>query len=337
MKNLRTLFGGYEEYMGVGVVLILITVGFAIVAPSFGTFSNLMTMLHDMGPMTLAACAVGLVILAGKIDISVGSMVFLSASTGALIMESTGLHPILGFAIILITATALGAFNGFLVAVLRIDALISTLGTMIAFRGLGLVFTEARVVGLPEAARSWGNTKIGPVFVDVIIIAVVILAVHYVYRRTVFGRHINAVGDNEANAKQLGIPTRKTVFRVFVMSGFLSGLAATASFNQVGSVSGFLGRGLEFDAIAAAVVGGISLSGGRGTIFPGIVLGALAFQVIFNGLNQIGANPYVYQVVTGVLIFAAMYVDALKRGNASWFSRLIRSEKSSAAKIEARE
>ncbi|MCY6383036.1 ABC transporter permease [Hoeflea prorocentri] len=325
-------FAGADDYIGIVAVLVLIAIGFAVAAPSFGTFSNLMTMLHDMGPMTLAACAVGVTILAGKIDISIGSMVFLSASTGALIMESTGLHPVFGFAIILVTATALGAFNGFLIAVLRIDALIATLGTMIAYRGLGLVYTEARVVGLPEVARSWGNTRIGPVFVDVLIIALVILVVHYAYRRTVLGRHINAVGDNEANATQLGIPTGKTIFLVFTLSGFLSGLAATASFNQVGSVSGFLGRGLEFDAIAAAVVGGISLSGGRGTIFPGIVLGALAFQMIFNGLNQIGADPYIYQVVTGALIFAAMYVDALKRGNASWLSRLTRGFRPSSAK-----
>ncbi|MEM8663109.1 MAG: ABC transporter permease [Pseudomonadota bacterium] len=323
----RGALAGAGDFLGIGAVLALIAIGFSIAAPTFGTFSNAMAMLHDMGPMTLAACAVGFVILAGKIDISVGSMAFLSASVGALVMEATGLHPIFDFAIILAVGALLGAFNGFLVAVLKIDALIATLGTMIAFRGLGLVFTEARVVNLPEAARSWGNTKLGPVFVDVILIAIVILAVHYIHKRTVFGRQVNAVGDNEVTARQIGLPTQRTVFSVFVVSGLLSGLSAIASYNQVGSVSGFLGRGLEFDAIAAAVVGGISLSGGRGTIFPGIVLGAFAFQMISNGLNQVGADPYVYQVVIGALIFAAMYVDALKRGRASFLSRLVRRDK----------
>ncbi|MHA3980857.1 ABC transporter permease [Halovulum sp. GXIMD14794] len=315
------------NYAGIGTMLIAVAIGFSFAAPSFATLTNFMTMLHDMGPITLAACAIGMVILCGKIDISVGSIAFLSASVGALIMEATTLPPAAGFLLILTVAILLGAVNGFLVAILRIDALIATLGTMIAFRGLGLVLTEARVINLPEAARSWGNTRIGPVFVDALIIAAIIFAAHYLYRRTRFGRHVNAVGDDEDVARRIGIPVRRTVFLVFVLSGALSGLSAIASYNQVGSVSGFLGRGLEFDAIAAAVVGGVSLSGGRGSILPGIVLGAFAFQMISNGLNLISADPYIYQVITGVLIFAAMYVDALKRGQFSLLARLARPGK----------
>lgn len=320
-RRITTRLRAAGQAMGFGLMLIVIALGFSVTTPTFATFSNFMAMLHAMGPMTLAACAVAFAILTGKIDISVGSMAFLAASVGGLIMEATDLHPVIGFVIIALTGVALGAFNGFLIAYLRIDALIATLGTMIAFRGLGLVFTEARVINLPEVARSWGNVKLGPIFADVLIVAAIVLILHLVHRRTVFGRNLNAIGNDEETARRLGIPTRKTVFFVFVMSGFLSGLAAIASYNQVGSVSGFLGRGLEFDAIAAAVVGGISLAGGRGSIFPGVVLGAFAFQLISNGLNQVGADPYVYQVVTGALIFAAMYVDALKRGRASLFLR----------------
>lgn len=312
------------NYAGILTMLVVVAVGFSFAAPTFATLPNVMAMLHDMGPMTLAACAVGMVILGGKIDISVGSMAFLSASVGALVMEATNLHPAAGFLLILAVGTGLGAVNGLLVAVLKIDALIATLGTMIAFRGLGLMLTEARVVNLPETARSWGNTRIGPVFVDVLIIAAIIVTIHYLYRRTTFGRHVNAVGDDEEAARRIGIPTGRTVFRIFVLSGFVSGLSAIASYNQVGSVSGFLGRGLEFDAIAAAVVGGVSLAGGRGSVLPGVVLGAFAFQMIANGLNLVGADPYVYQVITGVLIFVAMYLDALKQGQFSLLARLAR-------------
>lgn len=323
LRSLSARLSRTGDFLGLGLVLVAIAIAFSIAAPTFGTFSNFMSMLHAMGPLTLATCAVGFVILSGKIDISVGSMAFLAASAGGLLMEQTDVHPILGFAVVVATGVMLGAFNGFLVAILKIDALIATLGTMIGFRGLGLVFTEARVIELPEAARSWGNAKIGPVFIDVLLITAVVLLLHHLHRHNVFGRHVSAIGNNEETARRIGLPTRRTVFGVFVVSGFLAGLSAVASFNQVGSASGFLGRGLEFAAIAAAVVGGISLMGGRGTIFPGVLLGAFAFQMISNGLNLIGADPYVYQVVTGVLIFIAMYVDALKRGRASWWMRLM--------------
>ncbi|WP_394890490.1 ABC transporter permease [Mesorhizobium sp. AaZ16] len=269
-------------------------------------------MLHAMGPITAASCGIALVILAGKIDISIGSIAFLSASIGGLLMESGSVHPAIGFIVILGSAALLGAVNGFVIAYLGVNALITTLGTMIAFRGLGLVLTEARVIPLPEAARSLGNLAVGPVFVDTIVIGLVICLVHFLYRHTVFGRRLMAVGNNEETAVRIGIDARMVTFRVFVLSGLLAGVAASSSFIQVGSISGFLGRGLEFMAIAAAVVGGISLAGGRGTILPGVALGALSFQIIANGLNQVGANPYVYQLVTGVVIFVAMYMDALR-------------------------
>ncbi|OSR68733.1 Ribose import permease protein RbsC [Pseudomonas syringae pv. actinidiae] len=297
---------------GFGFALIVIFIGFSIAAPNFATIGNVFAMLHAMGPLTVAACGIALVILTGKIDISIGAIAFLSASIPAVLMEQYGLTPWIGLPLIVVLGAAMGAINGFLVAYLKIDSLIATLGTMIAFRGLGLMLTDARVIALPASAQPLGNLSVGPLSVDTLVMIAVLLGVHFVHRRTTFGRHLNAVGNGEEIARKVGINTGSVIFKTFVLSGLLAGASAVFSYLQVGSISGFLGKGLEFNSIAVAVVGGLSLAGGRGRIFPGIVIGALAFQIIANGLNQISASPYVYQLVTGVVIFIAMYLDAGK-------------------------
>lgn len=314
MRSSRILAGLGNAHRNLGLVLALLTVmaGFSVAAPSFASADNLFAILHAMGPSTLAATGMALVILTGKIDISIGSIAFLSASTGALMMEA-GYGPLAGFAAILGLGTVLGAVNGFLVAYLRINALIATLGTMMAYRGIGLIFTDARVIPLPETMRSMANTTIGPIFIDTIAVFAVVMAIQVLHRSTGFGRALTAVGNGEDIAARIGLNTRRTVFLTFTLAGLLAALAACSSFIQVGSVSGFLGKGLEFNAIAIAVVGGISLAGGRGTIVPGVLIGAAAFQMISNGLNQVNADPYIYQLVTGAVIFVAMYMDAFKR------------------------
>ncbi|MDG4889973.1 MULTISPECIES: ABC transporter permease [unclassified Mesorhizobium] len=298
--------------LGFGAILLAVIVGFSIAAPNFATVGNAFAMLHAMVPVTAAATGIALVIMSGKIDISIGSIAFLAGSIGGLLMDGGQVGPILGFFLILVIASLLGALNGFIVSVLGINSLITTLGTMITFRGIGLMLTEARVIPLPASIQNLGNSTLGPVFVDTLLLALLLVVVHYAHLHTAFGRHVTAVGNSEETSHRIGINTRLTSFVVFVLSGLFAGISASASFIQVGSITGFLGRGLEFNAIAVAVVGGISLSGGRGKILPGILLGALAFQVIFNGLNQVGANPYIYQLVTGAVIFVAMYVDAIK-------------------------
>ncbi|RUX22392.1 ABC transporter permease [Mesorhizobium sp. M7A.F.Ca.US.011.01.1.1] len=298
--------------IGFGAILLVVIVGFSIAAPNFATVGNAFAMLHAMVPVTAAATGIAFVIMSGRIDISIGSIAFLAGSIGGLLMDSGLVGPVLGFAIILVTASLLGALNGFIVSVLGINSLITTLGTMITFRGIGLMLTEARVIPLPPSIQNLGNSTLGPMFVDTLLLALLLIAIHYIHLHTVFGRHVTALGNSEETSQRIGINTRLITFLVFTLSGLFAGIAASASFVQVGSITGFLGRGLEFNAIAVAVVGGISLSGGRGKILPGILLGALAFQVISNGLNQVGADPYIYQLVTGAVIFVAMYVDAIK-------------------------
>jgi ribose/xylose/arabinose/galactoside ABC-type transport system permease subunit len=227
-------------------------------------------------------------------------------------MKNAGVSPALSFAAALMTGILLGAINGFVVVVLQINPLIATLGSMIALRGVALQMTNAILISVPESVRTLGNAKIGPIFADIVLAAFVLIVAHVIHQRTAFGRRLNAIGNGEEIAARIGVPVSRVVFLSFVLSGFLASVGGLMALVQVGAISSYLGKGMEFTAVAVIVVGGISLFGGRGAILPGVLFGAFAFEMISNGLNQMSANPYAYRLVTGGIIFVAMYVDAVR-------------------------
>jgi ABC-type sugar transport system ATPase subunit/ribose/xylose/arabinose/galactoside ABC-type transport system permease subunit len=300
--------------LGFWLILIFTGLFFSLTARHFATVDNIFAMLHTMAPVVAISSGMALLALSGKLDISVGSVAFLSTTFGVLVVARLGLPIWLGLAVCLGSAAILGLLNGLIVVVLRVNPLIATLGTMIALRGIGLDLTNASVVPLPEVLRKLGNLTIGPVFVDTLLVGLLLLGMHFLHTRTRFGRQVNAIGNGEKVAEQLGVPVRRITFLSFILSALLASLGGLASLLQVGSLSAYLGKGLEFTAVAVVVVGGVSLFGGRGSFLPGVVAGAFIFEMIANGLNQIGANPYVYRLVTGAVIFVAMYADALSRG-----------------------
>jgi ribose/xylose/arabinose/galactoside ABC-type transport system permease subunit len=294
------------------LVIALMIVFFSVVAPHFLTVPNVMAMLHTMAPVVVAACGMALLVIAGKIDISIGSIALFTSSVGVFLLVRSGLSPFAAFGISILGGMFLGAVNGFIVTVLKINPLITTLGTMIGFRGLALQITHSNTIPLPDSVRLLGNLAIGPVFIDVIVAAAAVLTVHVLHQHTPFGRQLTAIGNGEEVARRLGIRTGPIIFAGFVLSGFLAAIGGIISVLQVGLLSTSVGRGMEFSAVAVVIVGGISLFGGRGALFPAIVVGAFVFELIANGLTHVGANPYAYRLISGALIFVAMYADALK-------------------------
>jgi ribose/xylose/arabinose/galactoside ABC-type transport system permease subunit len=307
----RRLFELIARFGFLGVLIVMF-IGLSITTRSFFTLDNQMGLLHAIAPSVIISCGMALVVMSGKLDISVGSIAFLSTALGSLLIKEAGWNPLPAYAVTLIVGAVLGAVNGFIVVVLRVNALITTLGTMIAFRGLALQVTNANVIVLPDEVRQFGNLSVGPVFVDILVAAAVLIAIDLLHQRSSFGRQITAIGNSEAIASRIGLPVARLTFLTFVLCGVLAALGGIFSAAQVGSVTTFLGQGLEFTAVAIVVVGGISLFGGRGRILSGVALGALTFEMIRNGLNHLGANPYSYKLVGGVVIFIAMYADALK-------------------------
>lgn len=287
---------------------------FSLATAHFFGLGNLLNIVHTMAPLTLVAAGLGLVVMSGRLDISVGSIAFLSCAVGALLMKNTDLNPLLACGLVLALGALLGAVNGFIVVVLEVNSLITTLGTMIIFRGIALALTQALLVPLPEPVRVLGQAHIGPLPADIVVMLAVLCAVHLLQARTVFGRQLMAIGNDLAIARKVGLPVNRTGWLSFVLAGALAAFGGILTTVQNGAVSPFLGNGLEFTALAVVVVGGISLLGGRGAILQTILPGAFIFEMIRNGLTNLGADPYSYRLVGGAVIFAAMYVDALKTG-----------------------
>ena len=298
------------------IFLILVSLGFALVEPSFLGLGNIFGMLHAMAPIAIISTGMALIVMMGKLDISLGSIALVSMGVSAIMLQSD-YSLFTAIMITFLVGAMLGAVNGFVICFLKVNPLIATLGTMIAFRGLGNQITDAQVVVLPDSLRALGNFSFGAIFFDTVICLLLLTTVHLLHQRTKFGKIITAIGNDEATAQRVGLPVTQTVFFSFVIAGTLASIGGFFASAQVGAVTSFLGKGMEFTAVAVVVVGGISLFGGKGSILWGVILGSLTFEVIRSGLNYLGANPYFYQLIGGVVIFIAMYAAAIKLGRSA--------------------
>jgi len=313
---------GFVRNNGVAVVLLGTFCLFSAAAPSFFSIHNVLDILHVVSPLIIVASGMALVVISGKLDISVGSIAYAASAVFTLTMRNYGLSFEAAVMVSLAVGTALGAINAFIVVGLRINSLIATLGTMIAFRGLGLSMTDGGLIGMPDEVKPLGNASIGPMYIDTLIALTILLVVHLVHRWTAFGRQLTAVGNSEDVARRIGLPIERQTVVLLLISGTLAAIAGVMYTMQVAVNTSKIGEGMEFSAVAAVVVGGISLFGGRGNILSAVIMGSLIFQIIRSGLQQVGANPYSYRLVEGVVIFVAMYADALKVGPGAIRGRL---------------
>ena len=313
MKNppLRALANIFLSY-GFVMILVLVVIGFSMTSKHFLSVSNMMGLLHATVPLAILASGLAMVVLTGKLDVSVGSIAFLSTAIGGSLLVRLNFPPVVAFSIMAVIGMLCGLINGFIVVVLRVNPLITTMGTMFAFRGIALYFAQARVISIPEHLRDLGNFRIGPLYVDIVVAALFLMFFHFLYTRTVYGRFVKAIGNDSHTASRVGVPVERITMITFIVSGLAAGIGGMFTMLQLGGVTLHMGVGMEFTAIAAIVIGGISLFGGRGSILPGFLLGVLTLAVIENGLNHTGASPYLYPFVRGGIILLAMYMDSLK-------------------------
>ena len=301
------------QKLGPVIGLLLIVVIISIMSPSFLTMNNLLNVLRQVSINALIAFGMTFVILTGGIDLSVGSILALTGAVTAGMM-SGGLDPILAMILGALLGVLLGAINGLIIAKGKVAPFIATLATMTIFRGLTLVYTEGRPIsGLGDsmAFQMLGKGYLFGIPVPVITMSISFAVLYFILKKTTFGRRVYAVGGNEEASRLSGINVDRIKIYVYSLAGGLTAIAALILTSRLNSAQPTAGNMFELDAIAAVVLGGTSLTGGRGWIV-GTLVGALIIGVLNNGLNLIGVSSFFQQVVKGAVILIAVLLDRKK-------------------------
>ncbi|AUS80466.1 ABC transporter permease [Actinoalloteichus sp. AHMU CJ021] len=295
--------------IGLLAAIVLLYVVLGSTASGFLSLDNQLGMLRDAATIGIAAWGVTLVIIAGEIDISIGPAVAFSSVLVAKGATAWGLGSWGGIALTLALGLAWGALAGWLVARFTVPSFIATLGLWSVLGGLGLYLTDALPVALPDNGlfRTLGGTVLGlPTSALVMLVLFAVFA--YVARYTAYGRSIYATGGNAAAARLAGINTGRVKIALFATTGLLSAITGILLAARLGSGNGGAAAGLEFDVIAAVVIGGTLLAGGRGSLL-GTLLGVAFITVIANGLVLLGVDSFFQNVVRGVIIVGAVLVN----------------------------
>ena len=307
------------------IVVILVGLVALLSVLTGGTFlqpQNLINVIRQMSVIAMLAIGLTVVIISTGIDLSVGSILALSAVVAASFAQQPDatnlMYPGLQVPVVaaiaagLLVGTGAGFVNGFLIARFRIAPFIATLGMMTAARGLALIYSDGRPISKLDPSFNYlGQGSILGVPVPIILLIVVAVGTHLMLTSTRFGRHVYALGGNEQAARVSGINLSRVKIGIYMFSGFLAGLGGIILAGRIGSGNPQLGTGAELDAITAAVIGGASFAGGIGTVW-GAVVGAMIIGSLNTGLDLLNVSPFSQQVVKGVIIVVAIIIDERK-------------------------
>ncbi|MCY3620420.1 MAG: ABC transporter permease [Gammaproteobacteria bacterium] len=291
------------------VSLLAIVAFFGLISDSFLSLTTLATLFNQLPALTVVSIGMTLVLISGGIDLSVGSVVALSAGVIGAGISLFGLPLPLAACLGILAGALAGLANGGLGAYLRLPIFIVTLGMLEVARGLAYLVTDSQTVYIGAKIQAfaipWGGSGVSA---SILVALTLVVAFEFVLRSTVFGRQIVAVGSNESAAEVSGIDPRRVRCTVLVISGLLAGLGGLMNAAYLGSADPNAGIGLELSAIAAAVIGGTSLMGGRGSVI-GAFVGVLIVSVLQIGLAQIGITEPTKRVITGAVIILAVILD----------------------------
>lgn len=304
----------FREWSVAGALVLMLAV-LAVVAPSFFQFQPLVSLASREAPSLVVTGGMALIILSRQIDISVGSQ-FAVCGVAAGMMASTALpFPVVALATLVLGAS-LGAINGFFVAVLRLPSIVVTLATMVAWREGLRWWRQGQFVDLPDGLQWFGLTQQAGQAVLIALALVIFVALAIGVRRIALGRYVYAVGSDEEAARLAGLRPRGVTFGVFVAMGILVAVAALMNALQSPQVDPKSGTGLELRAIAAVVVGGVAISGGRGSLW-GVLAGALLLACVSPALTHLHVEAYWSRAIEGGIILLAVVADGLRSRKAS--------------------
>lgn len=296
--------------------LILMVILFSFLSPYFLNFDNLITVIKQTSVIGILAIGVTFVIITGGIDLSLGSVVALSGVVAGFTLSS-GAPDFVGVIIGAFIGLVCGLLSGFLVAYAGLPAFIATLGMMMSARGMALVLTQGRPIYIPNNIsfnQIHNYNLFGVIPLPVIYLIFIAILAHYTLKRTSIGRYVFATGSNPEAARLSGINVKAINLFVYAISGLMCGIAGVILLSRLNSAQPAIGSGYELDAIAAAVIGGTSLSGGVGQI-SGTIIGALIMSTMKNGLNLMHVSQFWQQVIIGMVVILAVYIDIKRREN----------------------
>ncbi|MFH1372061.1 MAG: ABC transporter permease [Planctomycetota bacterium] len=304
-----------RQLLPFGSLMLIVCILAALRPDTFLTMDNFLNVLRRSSVYGIIAIGMTFVIVSGGIDLSVGSMLAVCGMIGAMIMEATGGANPQGWALVagtiasIAAGTACGMCNGILITQFRLQPFIVTLGTMSFFRGVALVMKDGQPINVADYKYLGEGVVLG-VPISVVIFAVAIAAAMFVLRYTPLGRYTYAIGSNREAAFHAGVRVERNLVWIYTIVGLLAGIAAMIQVSRTVSAQPTAGLGAELDVIAAVVIGGASLSGGRGTI-TGTIIGTLLISFLRNGCTLLGISTNAQLIVIGIIIVVAVAVDQL--------------------------
>lgn len=306
--NIKSLM----EKIGSLLILLVLIICMGVISPKFFSIENLKNIGIQASVNVVLSIGMLMVIIIGGIDLSIGAILALAGIVSAYLMKA-GCPIFLAMLISCFAGAALGAINGFIVTYMKLPPFVATLGTTGIFRGASLLITNGLPVSqLPEAVRIIGQGTLLGIPNPIVLMIIVAIIIHILLVYTSYGRSLYAIGSNYEATRLSGISIKRNTMLTYTIEGFLAAVAGAILLGRLAVAQPNAATGYESNAIAAAVIGGASFSGGRGSV-KGSLIGALIISVLNNGFTLLGLNSFVQQIAIGVVVVLAVFADILQR------------------------
>jgi ribose transport system permease protein len=314
--NFIRAFSSFTQNYAIVVATILLAVVYAFSSEYFISFRNIRNILLQTSAIAIVGIGQAIILLSGDFDLSLGQTVCFTSAFAAWMMKFAGVQPAIAVLIVLALGFSIGACNGFLIAFCKIPAFVATLGMQLICMGLARIVTNAAPIsGMPKQLEWLGRGFIGGsaygIPVSVVIMVAMYILFQFIFRRTRLGRNVYAIGGGSEAAYFSGINVKTTKLIVFSLAGVIATFGGLILLSRLDSAAVTNGSQYEFDAIISCVIGGISLSGGKGKVIQ-TLFGALFLTLFFNGMTMLNIHPFIQPVLKGLVLIGAVAIDVIR-------------------------
>lgn len=311
--GIKNIIGKFKKSNMAAMALVLVGMGIfaSILSPHFLTKYNLQSLVRDLAFIGMIGIGQSLLLLVGELDLSVGKIASLSGILGGMLMVNGGIHPYLAVCIALMFGLVFGCINGLLITQLKLNAMVATIGMTGVYGGINLVITKGKAIAdIPESIHFLGKGDLFGLPMPFVFTLIVLIVVLFIVKKTKTGRYIYAIGNSREAAKILGIQVDRIRVLIYSLVGMISALAGILYVARLGSAQSAIGENWPMNSIAAAVIGGIALTGGIGNP-AGALIGAAIISIIQNMIVLFGVNVYWQSAVSGVVVVLAISLGSI--------------------------